>query len=48
MPDGSTEQRLVTLGFDDAFYNHMSVTGITRYYWVVDGVSEGETVILWE
>jgi hypothetical protein len=48
LPDGSTEQRLVTLGFDDAFYNHMSVTGITRYYWVVDGVSEGETVILWE
>ena len=48
LPDGSTEQRLVTLGFNDAFYNHMSVTGITRYYWVVDGVSEGETVILWE
>ena len=48
LQDGSTEQRLVTLGFDDAFYNHMSVTGITRYYWVVDGVSEGETVILWE
>lgn len=48
LPDGSSEQRLVTLGISDAFYSYFSVTGITRYFWVVDGLSEGDTVILWE
>ena len=48
LPDGSTETRLVTLGVSEAFYNYTTFNGITRYFWILDGLAEGETVILWE
>ena len=48
LPDGSTETRPVTLGVSEAFYNYTTFNGITRYFWILDGLAEGETVILWE
>ena len=48
LPDGSTETRLITLGNSAAFYDHTKVNDITRYFWVMDGLVEGDTVILWE
>lgn len=48
LPDGSTETRLVTLGNSAAFYDYTTINGVTRYFWVMDGLAEGDTVILWE
>ena len=48
LPDGSTETRLITLGNSAAFYDHTKVNDVTRYFWVMDGLVEGDTVILWE
>jgi multidrug efflux pump subunit AcrA (membrane-fusion protein) len=48
LPDGSAETRLITLGNSVAFYDHTKVNDVTRYFWVLDGLAEGETVILWE
>jgi hypothetical protein len=39
---------LITLGNSVAFYDHTKVNDVTRYFWVLDGLAEGETVILWE
>lgn len=46
LPDGSIEKRYVHLGTSDAFYEYARKSGQLWYYWIADGLSEGETVLV--